>query len=133
MTLISWSPNNNLALISQNPNNNLATIFLKFQIIIWHLSHEAQMLIWHNSTKSKYYLGNYFTKPKILFWQEKQLLYTQSPNTILTHTYKTQILFLTLAKSPTYGKYNYSSLKKYLSYKIYESPCASSMAKLLIL
>ena len=91
------------------------------------------MLIWHNSTKPKYYLGNYFTKPKILFWQEKQLLYTQRPNTILAHTYKTQILFLTLAKSPTHGKYNYSSLKKYLSYKIYESPCASPMTKLLIL
>ena len=88
------------------------------------------MLIWHNSTKSKYYLGNYFTKPKILFWQEKQLLYTQSPNTILAHTYKTQILFLTLAlhvlNPSLMGKY-----KKYLSYKIYESPCASLMAKLL--
>ena len=91
------------------------------------------MLIWHNSTKPKYYLGNYFTKPKILFWQEKQLLYTQRPNTILAHTYKTQILFLTLAKSLTHGKYNYSSLQKYLSYKIYKSSCGSPMAKLLIL
>ena len=91
------------------------------------------MLIWHNSTKPKYYLGNYFTKPKILFWQEKQLLYTQRPNTILAHTYKTQILFLTLAKSPTHGKYNYLSPKKYLSYKIYESSRVSPMAKLLVL
>ena len=55
------------------------------------------MLIWHTSTKPKYYLGNYFTKSKILFWQEKQLLYTQSPNAILAHAHKTQILFLTLA------------------------------------
>ena len=91
------------------------------------------MLIWHNSTKPKYYLGNYFTKPKILFWQEKQLLYTHRPNTNLAHTYKTQILFLTLAKSPTHGKYNYLSPKKYLSYKIYESSHISPMAKLLIL
>ena len=55
------------------------------------------MLIWHNPTKPKYYLGNYFTKPKILFWQEKQLIYTQRPNVILAHAHKTQILFLTLA------------------------------------
>ena len=91
-------------------NDNLATIFLK----------------------PKYYLRNYFTKPKILFWQ-KQLLYTQNPNAILAHAYKTQILFLTLAKSLTHGKYNYSSLQKYLSYKIYKSSCGSPMAKLLIL
>ena len=55
------------------------------------------MLIWHNPTKPKYYLGNYFTKSKILFWQEKQLLYIQIPNAILKHAHKTQILFLTLA------------------------------------
>ena len=55
------------------------------------------MLIWHNPTKPKYYLGNYFTKSKILFWQEKQLLYTQIPNAIFEHAHKTQILFLTLA------------------------------------
>ena len=47
-------------------------------------------------TKTQIYFGNYFTKTKTLFWQKK-LLYTQSPNVILTHTYKTQILFLTLA------------------------------------
>ena len=64
----------NLKIIFLNPNINLKTIFLK----------------------PKYYLGNYFTKPKILFWQ-KQLLYTQNPNAILAHAYKTQILFLTLA------------------------------------
>ena len=63
-----------MAIIFLSPNINLATIFLK----------------------PKYYLGNYFTKPKIPFWQ-KQLLYTQSPNVILAHAYKTQILFLTLA------------------------------------
>ena len=39
----------------------------------------------------------------------------------------------TYIKSLTYGKYNYSSLKKYLSYKIYKSPCISPMAKLFIL
>ena len=99
-----------MATIFLKPNINLATIFLK----------------------PKYYLGNYFTKPKKLFWQ-RQLLYTQSPNAILADAYKTQILFLTLAKSLTHGKYNYSSLKKYLSYKIYKSPCALPMTKLLIL
>ena len=57
-----------------SPNINLATIFLK----------------------PKYYLGNYFTKSNTLFWQ-RQLLYTLSPNAILAHAYKTQILFLTLA------------------------------------
>ena len=86
--------------------------------------------------KPKYYLGNYFSKPKILFWQKK-LLYTQGPNAILAHTYKTQnIIFdtcFTCTKSLTHGKYNYSSLKKYLTYKIYKNPCASPMAKLLIL
>ena len=31
-----------------------------------------------------------------------------------------------------HGKYNYSSLKKYFSYKIYKSPCISPMVKLCI-
>ena len=40
---------------------------------------KAQMIIWHLFYKIQIYFGNYFTKPKIIFWQ-KQLLYTQSPN-----------------------------------------------------
>ena len=39
----------------------------------------------------------------------------------------------TYTKSLTHGKYNYSSLKKYISYKIYKSPCISPMAKPFIL
>ena len=35
----------------------------------------------------------------------------------------------TYTKSLTHGTYNYSSLKKYLPYKIYKSPCVSPMAK----
>ena len=94
------------------------------------------MLIWRYFTKPKYYLGNHFTEPKILFWQEKQLLYTQKPKCYFgTCLQNSNIIFdtcFTCIKSLTHGKYNYSSLKKYLSYKIYKSPCAS-MAKLLIL
>ena len=72
MALILQNPNTNLTAISKSPNNNLATI----------------------PTKAQIYFGN-FTKTKTLFWQ-KQLLYAQSPNAILAHTYKAQILFLTL-------------------------------------
>ena len=56
MALILQDSNTNLATISKSQNNNLA-LFYEIQI----------------------YFGNYFTKPKILFWQ-KQLLYAQSPN-----------------------------------------------------
>ena len=35
----------------------------------------------------KTYFGNYFTKPKIIFWQ-KQLFYAQSSNTNLAPIYK---------------------------------------------
>ena len=89
-------------LYAQNPNANLALLY-----------------------KAQICFGNYFTKPKILFWQ-KQLLYAQIANDILAHTYKAQTLCfdicLTYTKSLTHGKYNYSSLKKYFSYKIYEIP-----------
>ena len=44
---------------------------------------KALVLIWHYFYKSQNYFGNYFTKPKIIFWQE-QLLYAQSPNANLT-------------------------------------------------
>ena len=123
--------------------------FHKAQIIIWHhstkpkcyfgtilqspnLFWKKQLLYAQNSNanlallyKAQICFGNYFTKPKILFWQ-KQLLYAQITNDILAHTYKAQTLCfdtcLTYTKSLTHGKYNYSSLKKYFSYKIYKSP-----------
>ena len=71
---------------------------------------KTQMLFWHYFTKSKYYFGTCL----------------QSSNTIFDTCF-------TYTKSLTCGKYNYSSLKKYFSYKIYESPCISPMAKLFIL
>ena len=55
-------------------------------MIIWQLFFLSPNIILETISQSpKYYFG------------KKQLLYTQSPNVILTHTYKTQILFLTLA------------------------------------
>ena len=71
-------------------------------------------------TKPKCYFSTYFTKPKYHFGT-----YLTNPNTILTP-------ILHKLKSLTHGKYNYSSLKKYFSYKIYKSPCISPMAKLFI-
>ena len=53
---------------------------------------KAQMLIWHLFYKAQIYFGNYFTKPKIIFWQ-KQLLYAQSPNANLALILQSPNLF----------------------------------------
>ena len=70
----------------------------------------------------------------MLFWH----LFIK-PNIILAKTImlKAQKYFLAktyfhILKSLIHGKYNYSSPKKYFSYKIYKSPCISPMTKLLI-
>ena len=71
--------------------------------------------------KPKYYFGNYFIKSKCY---------------VGTYLQKLKYYFdtcFTYTKSLTHGKYNYSSLKKYLYYKIYKSPCISPMTKLFIL
>ena len=65
------------------------------------------MLFWLMPTKPKHYFGNYFIKPKYYFGT-----YLQNLNIIFDTCF-------TYTKPLTHGKYNYSSLKKYLSYKIY--------------
>ena len=67
-------------------HGNIFTKSYKAQILIWHLSYKTQILIWQLSLNNlalfyeiQIYFGNYFTKPKILFWQ-KQLLYAQTAN-----------------------------------------------------
>ena len=121
---------------------------LKAQVIIWHYFHKAQIIIWQLFLqKPKSILATIPTKAQSLFWQ----LFHKAQNTILAKknyfTLKTQTLFwhiftkckyyfdtcFTYTKSHTHGKYKYSSLKKYLSYKIYKNPWISLMAKLFIL
>ena len=85
-----------MATISKSPNTNL-TLFYKAQILIWHLFHKAQIIIWQLFfLNPNIILATISQSPKYYFGK-KQLLYTQIPNVILAHTYKTQILFLTLA------------------------------------
>ena len=105
--------------ISQNPKyyfgkNNY--FMLEAQMLIWHylqspninlvLPFKAQILFWQLFHKTQMLFWHIFTKCKYYF------------DTCFTYT-----------KSLTHGKYNYLSLKKYLSYKIYKSPCILLMAK----
>ena len=98
---------------------------------IFTKSYKTQMLIWHYFTKPNINLALFY-RAQILFWQlfhKTQMLFW---HIFIKFKYYFDICF-TYTKSLTHEKYNYSSLKKYLSYKIYKSPCISPMAKLFIL
>ena len=83
------------------------------------LFHKAQIIIWQLFLqKPKSILATILQRPKYYFCKNNYFML------------KAQMLFWhILTKSLTRGKYNYSSLKKYLSYKIYKSPCVSPMVK----
>ena len=118
---ILQSPNIILAPNFTKPKWYFGTYFCKAQILFWHLiSQSPNDILTPIFTKPKYYFGTKFIKPKYYFGT-----HLTNPNIILA-------LVLLILKSLTHGKYNYSSIKKYLSYKIYKSSCISSMTKLFI-